>query len=220
MKNYLLYLFMLSVAFLSCETSDINQQEELTIDLAKIESIKLMSESSQRITFKLLNSKEKHYFRMDFINKFIEENDLSENQLALIEDLKNNFTYRIYEKNDYAEYFKNIFINEWSNRAIEYFSMNELKSLASIPYKNDKNISNVSIQNRGGDCKCHAGGFFKCTKQVEVSYISPNIKEIKVDCGLGVNFCQVPGGINDNGEWEEDSGGCGWFWMEQCDGSC
>jgi len=218
MKN--LFLFLLSITFLfqSCETSDLESQEQsIQIDFDKIENIKTMDEASQRVAFKLLNHEEKFAFRMLFIDEFIIENDLNSQQLRLIEELKSNYNSKVYLKNDEAEYFKTIFINDWSNRAIDHFSYEELNLIAATHYKKLKNEN--SVLNRQGNCKCHDGGFFKCTKEVQVTVgLKPEITTINVDCDNPI--CQVPGSMNDDGHWEEDTGGCGWFWLERCDGTC
>ena len=218
MKNLFLLLFSITLLFQSCETSELELQEQsIKVDLVKIESLKTMDEASQRVAFKLLNHEEKFAFRMIIVDEFIENNNLNSQQLSLIEELKSNYNSKLYLKNDEAEYFKKIFVNDWSNRAIDHFSYEELNLIAATHYKKLTNKS--SALNRLGNCKCHNGGFFKCTKEVQVTVgLEPEITTVKVDCDSGI--CQVPGGLNDDGDWEEDSGGCGWFWLERCDGTC
>ncbi|MBR9913267.1 MAG: bacteriocin fulvocin C-related protein [Algicola sp.] len=219
MKKLLLFYGVLALIFQSCEVSEIESQEKsLKIDLVKIENLKNLEESSQRIAFRLLNHEEKYFYRMFFINDFIENNSLSKEQTLLIKELKSNFNSSVYLDNDYSEYFKTIFINDWSKRALNHFSIEEMNIIAATHYQNKENTSET--MNRQSDCKCHEGGFFKCTKEVQttVGLTDVSVTTTTVDCES--SFCQVPGSINDNGDWEEDTGGCGWFWLERCDGSC
>lgn len=225
MKNfYVLFVLLISFHFLSCESSEISNEENF-INLTKIENIKAMDDSSQRIAFRLLSSKEKHKFRASFINDFIDRNDLSESQIKLIEDLKVNFTVDVYNNSDKAEYFKNVYIQDWLIKAKQHFSIKEIYTMVAAPYsqKNTSKNTNNKQQRRGigDDCSCHQGGTFWCTTQRETNYslTDPSVTTTSVPCNSS-NGCQVPGSINDNGEWEEDSGGCGWFWLQRCDGGC
>lgn len=161
---------------------------------------------------------------MFFINDFIANSDLNKEQISLIEELKSNFNSTVYLKNDYSEYFKTIFITDWSNRALEHFSMKELRYLANSSNKKGFN-NNDTAQQRGSDCKCHEGGTFKCTKKVIVS-AGTGVPEL-VDVDVAVELvdcdspsCYVPTTMNNDGSVTEDVGGCGWFWLERCDGTC
>jgi len=217
MKKLLLLFGVFALIFQSCEVNEIESQEEsLRIDLAKIENLKNLDENSQRIAFRLLNHKEKYTFRMFFINDFIENSNLNKEQISLIEELKSNFNSTVYLKNDYSEYFKTIFITDWSNRALNHFSMKEIRYLANSG--NNRDFSN-SAQQRASECKCHEGSVFRCTTKVTISTGVPEIIEAElVDCDS--SQCQTPGSINSDGYWEEDESGCGWFWLESCDGTC
>ncbi len=126
MKKPYLLLLIVCLFIQSCETSDVELSQTLEneiIDMSKIETLREMSNENQRNTFNLLNSKEKHYFRMAILEEFIAVNDLNQIQMDLINDLKVNFTPNAYEKNDSSEYFNTIYINEWSNKAKNHFTI-------------------------------------------------------------------------------------------------
>lgn len=185
-----------------------------TIDIYKIEAKKTMDESSQRIAFNLLNPNEKHYFRMGFINDFVSEKRLNENQIQAIKSLKDNFTVDVYKRTDYAEYFKNIYIFQWLENADRYFTTTDLYYLTTAHYENES-----SSQLRSNDCSCHLNSIIYCTKKRSTTYeISPDpsISVVTESVPCESQSCSQP--QDENGDYEQM--GCGFAWLHACNGTC
>ncbi len=92
------------------------------------------------------------------------------------------------------------------------------KELIADQLNSDNIISSVepTAQFQPDTCKCHQGSVFRCTKEVVVTVgTQMTIETTLVDCGMPV-ACDAPRDEDDNFE----SGGCGWFWLQSCNGTC
>ncbi len=207
-----LILLTVSVLFQSCATSELENEETNSFDLSKIESLKTMDENSQRVDFNFLNSEEKYFFRSLIIDEYIENTVFNEAQMNSMNELKNIFNSEIYSSKDEKEIFLNITIGNWSKEALKVFSLEEIYNFAVKSYGSEKaEIPNV-LSRSLDQCTCHLNSIFKCTKEVTLT-VPPSIKV--VDCKSKNCEKSVKEFTN-----EEETGGCGWFGLQSCNGGC
>lgn len=215
----ILILFCLSLFAFSCNNESIDQQEQSidlsNIDVAKIEAMRTMDEASQKIVFRLLSNEEKHYLRLVIMNEFIAENSFSPQQFELINELKSNFTIDIYEKRDKAEYFKNIYADQWIEKSLEYFTETEIYELTTAYFKFTENDS---VNRLIRECKCHVGSIITCRKKTTVSLSPSDGPEVSLEYGVCSDqyACNYP--EDDDGQIDMD--GCGFLGWFLCNGNC
>ncbi|WP_290698846.1 bacteriocin fulvocin C-related protein [Lacinutrix sp.] len=121
MKKCLLFLFVCTLAFLSCETNEI-ETEESNIDLTKIENVKSLKGEEQKIAFRLLNNDSKSFLWEKKMENILLNDNLNRNQIEMIITLKRYISKDIYDRN-HKNYDDNIYyISEWSSLAQAHFS--------------------------------------------------------------------------------------------------
>ncbi len=183
---------MLSLAFLSCETSEIDQQEDLTIDLAKIENVINLSGDEQKVAFRLLNKESKATLWSNKMDALLESESLTDTQRKLIIEIKSYITSDLYNKNkiypfkDKMEYLKLKAKKEFGRKKL-------IKFFTTIASRADGDLTIG-----GSVCGC----------STEDSYCA-----WWNTCNLSGGGCEPPAG-------DDEGYGCGWLWEFQCNGAC
>ncbi|NNL16636.1 MAG: bacteriocin fulvocin C-related protein [Flavobacteriaceae bacterium] len=214
MKNYLV-LFCLGFLLVSCNNEGLDIEEQI-VDMSKIEAMKSMDEASQKAAFNILNSNEKHKFRIMIMDRFIENNELNDIQIELINELKSNFTSEVYSNKDIKEYFKNIYAIHWIGQAEKHFSQLEILNIALASFKSD--VISDGAYNRINECICHAGSIVGCKKKT-VAHIGSDGAWVEIQSSGECSdqyACNQP--QDDEGNYEQM--GCGFAWLWSCDGNC
>lgn len=86
MKIYLLLLLAIGFALQSCDTNHIEEWNNTAIDYKKIESLKTMDESTQRIAFSLLNNPEKAELWLNQMGEILVNKNVNSLQTQAIKD--------------------------------------------------------------------------------------------------------------------------------------
>lgn len=85
-KIYLLLLLAIGFALQSCDTNHIEEWNNTAIDYKKIESLKTMDESTQRIAFSLLNNPEKAELWLNQMGEILVNKNVNSLQTQAIKD--------------------------------------------------------------------------------------------------------------------------------------
>ena len=135
---------MLTLALFGCETSEVENPNE-NVQLEKIENVKQLTGSQQRVAFRLLNDESKVYLWQEKLD-YLLGNLTNENQLEAIEELKKIVSPKIYFKNSNT----NLLIEEWVIINKKHFTKQEY-------IDNFVSLGRVAIQQYSDtpDCGCN-----------------------------------------------------------------
>lgn len=203
MSNKILLAFSL-LALVSCaKQTDIPKGNNLQIDDKKIQAMQNMDDiSAQRLVFNTFTPDEKVLFAKEHIANFIQENNLSREQVGLINEMVAKITPRLYTDKKYAAIFKVTEIDPWMIKATKLFSDLEIIQIA---FNMGKNLEDGSMNNSNYApkvCKCAVGSKFTCYQVV----VSNPPSAVYGKCEL-IGTCT------------ETNGGCGFMWASDCNGN-
>lgn len=207
-------LLLFAICLTASCSQDSTTEQALAAEKSAYKINQMLSEKnadSQKLKYVLLSSEEKHSIwlnKYELIlnggssptNKAITLND---KQKELIQELKNKLTQNVFDKNDNIEkeYFRNIYVPKFLERAQKVFTYEQIGSLF---YKVSESTTDFSHESQSAsaktasgwvrDCNCDKGSFFSCQ--------------------WGGDKCDGQAGC------KETYNGCGFNWMYACNGIC
>lgn len=203
MKNLtkLTFSFLFILLITSCDKS--NLENDLPQDQTNINAVlALKNENAQKLAFTtILNPSEKLTLWKNKIEKDLNENNFSYNQKKIIKEMLSLLKINIFN-NDKASLitYRNQEII-WRNKALKVFTEQELKSLFSSLNSYKSNTSNFTIQSiKTNEIKTMAAGDCVCNRVSD--------------------YCSSAEGDCVSSRCESQSGGCGTFFLYDCNGYC
>ncbi|MCF6294331.1 MAG: bacteriocin fulvocin C-related protein [Flavobacteriaceae bacterium] len=191
MKNYyVLFVFMISIVFQSCETSEFDSLETSSIDIVKIQSVIDLSGDEQRVAFRLLNNESKAFLWKKKINNVLKSQNLTAIQKKLVVELQTYIKASLYNTGS-KEYFElDEKVKNWASKIEEHFVKEQIVNYFTT-------LSELNVTNGGpvfeGDNNC------ACNTSEDYCLWST------CDSGL---------------ECETSYTGCGILWASPCNGLC
>lgn len=193
MKKLILTLSIAFMLFCSCTSNDALETKNSSSRISSVLNEK--NYESQKLMYQLLSKEEKHKIWTDKIDILILDSSLSDQQINLLNDLKNHLNNNLFDKtqnNDDREVFKTIYAKDFLSKAKNLFSYKYI-------YENFFTINgNISLSKTGTPplpvCSCNQGSIFSCAG-------------ISADC-KATDKCR------------NDSDGCGFLGMFECNGNC
>ena len=196
MKKIILTLLMIILSLTSCTY---NNELENNIENSKIKAVFYeKNASNQKIMYNMLNKEEKLKLWEEKIENVLQKNNLNEDQLILINDLKDNLSANLFDNksfNNEKEIFKSIYVKEFLKKSInvfeEDFIVTNFYSLSSNGYYLGEPDAPENGENP--DCSCNTTSMWSCAASFE---------------------CKTSRNCSDT------AGGCGFLGMFECNGRC
>lgn len=212
-KIFSLVLVTVSLLVTSCTSEDnelLTENNSITLELEsqkKVEKVINSKKSDQRISYKLLDYREKYNIWINRLNDLSMNNSFSSEQLELIEEIRENIKPSSFKKENLNQ-FKYITLKEWLKKARKSFTKLEMKyAFSNInKYPTSEELKSI-IKSNKQDVRSRA-------ELTEDSY-----DPLDCSCNIQDDYCVFS---DCNSEWDcnSDDSGCGTFWMEDCNGEC
>lgn len=190
MKNSILLLVLVLVLSYSC--SDNQQKNSVNLKINAVLNEK--NYDSQKLMYQMLSKNEQYQLWKDKIEKLVSDTNLNNQQIMLINDLKNHININLFEKisnNDEKEVFKSIYVKDFLNKAKSLFTYEYV-------YVNfftiNGNISLFKIDDIKPVCSCNQSSIWSCA--------------------MGAYTCK------ETDKCRKDSDGCGFLGFYECNGNC
>jgi hypothetical protein len=190
MKNSILLLVLVLVLSYSC--SDNQQKNSVNLKINAVLNEK--NYDSQKLMYQMLSKNEQYQLWKDKIEKLVSDTNLNNQQITLINDLKNHININLFEKisnNDEKEVFKSIYVKDFLNKAKSLFTYEYV-------YVNfftiNGNISLFKIDDIKPVCSCNQSSIWSCA--------------------MGAYTCK------ETDKCRKDSDGCGFLGFYECNGNC
>lgn len=199
MKKFI-FICIVAMGMFSCSTDQTNDANLNEVEALKIESVLKSNgdEDAQKVAYRLLDDKGKLAFWKNRFDLLLAEGQFTFDQIQLIQEFKDRLTVSLFTEitNDEQEYFKNIFVPNFLERAQGKFTFDEIHGIfySARPFHL---LTVAPIDGGGGggstrDCNCHKNSLYSC------------------NAGLG---CE-------NLTCEISSWGCGVAFLWKCNGVC
>lgn len=189
MKKLLLTLIASVILFSSCSNNEAN---DLQNNESKISSV--LNETNydtQKIMYQILSKENKLQIWEDKIDNMILNDDLNNDQIDLIKDLRSNLNAQIFdesENNDVREIFKNVYVKNFIKRAQFLFEPGYFESNF---YTLNNKVAPIGSQ---PGCTCNKTSIYSCAGNTS-------------DC-------------QSSSSCDTTADGCGFLTMFECNGKC
>lgn len=196
MKNFNLFIVISCLLIISCDSNPEDSKGSLNNN--KIMKVLFEKDLPTQIElYNLLSKEEKFRIWDSKISELLNDPKLDNNQLNLLIELRSKLNSNIFDINpinNEREIFKNIYTNNFLERALkffpkEYIKVNFFQISQSVLFR-DLGIEDPFDPEAKPDCTCNKGSAFSCNWNIDECRSSNKCKTTSGACGfLGLFSC-------------------------------